>query len=102
LERSRLNELRHQISAEKGEIVAEARRRRGVRASALKLLEKRVAVLEQQVGAILSLRTGVGPAKDWRSIRGAFTGDEVMKQIFEEGRKIREADRKRAQRRKRD
>jgi hypothetical protein len=37
--------------------------------------------------------------KDWRRTRGAFTGDDLMKQVFDEGRKIREVERKRAQRR---
>jgi hypothetical protein len=64
----------------------------------LATLEKRVAALEEQVDAMLAGQTE-GPGKDWRSTQGAFTGDDVMKQIFEEGRKIREADRKRAQRR---
>lgn len=31
--------------------------------------------------------------KDWRRTIGIFAGDEVMKQIDEEARKIREADR---------
>jgi hypothetical protein len=39
----------------------------------------------------------MGVAKDWRRTRGAFTGDEFIKQVFEEGRKIRDAERKRAQ-----
>src|SRR6516164_7382763 len=30
---------------------------------------------------------------DWRSTIGMFAGDPVMKQIIEEGRRIREADR---------
>jgi hypothetical protein len=60
-------------------------------------LEERVAVLEKQVGALLADPiSGARRAKDWRRTRGAFTGDDLMKQIFEEGRKIREAERKRA------
>jgi len=57
-------------------------------------LEKRVAVLEKQVSGLLAAQTGTKRVKDWRRLLGAFTGDEVMKEIFEEGRKIREADRK--------
>ena len=60
-------------------------------------LKERVAVLEQQVGALLSNHAGTGRAKDWRRTRGVFTGDDLMKQVFEEGRKIRDAERKRAQ-----
>jgi hypothetical protein len=60
-------------------------------------LEERVAALEKQVAALLANDMGTGGAKDWRRTRGAFTGDDLMKQVFEEGRKIRAADRKRAQ-----
>ena len=60
-------------------------------------LEERVAALERQVGALLANHAGTGRAKDWRRTRGLFTGDDLMKQVFEEGRKIREAERKRAQ-----
>lgn len=62
-------------------------------------LEERVAALEKQVGALLADNAGTERARDWRRTRGAFTGDELMKQVFEEGRKIRDAERKRAQRR---
>ncbi len=57
-------------------------------------LEERVATLEKQVGSLLANRADVGPAKDWRRTRGAFTGDTLMKQVFAEGRAIREAERK--------
>jgi hypothetical protein len=60
-------------------------------------LEERVAALEGQVAALLANHAGVGRAKDWRRTRGAFTGDDLMKQVFAEGRTIREAERKRAQ-----
>ena len=62
----------------------------------LSTLEKRVEALEKQVEALLAAKTGAKRVKDWRRLRGVFTGDEVMKQIFEEGRKIREAERKHA------
>jgi hypothetical protein len=64
-------------------------------------LEERVAALETQVGALLANSAGTGRAKDWRRTRGAFTGDDLMKQVFAEGRKIRDAERKRAQPRSR-
>jgi hypothetical protein len=60
-------------------------------------LEERVAALEKQVGDLLANAAGSTRVKDWRRTRGAFTGDELMKQVFEEGRKIRETERKRAQ-----
>ncbi len=60
-------------------------------------LEERVAALERQVGALLANHAGVGRTKEWRRTRGAFTGDDLMKQVFEEGRKIRDAERKRIQ-----
>lgn len=58
-------------------------------------LEDRVAALEKQVSILLANHSGAIPLKDWRRTRGAFTGDDLMKQIFEEGHKIREAERKR-------
>jgi phage tail tape-measure protein len=62
-------------------------------------LEDRVAALERQVSALLAGHTGAQPTKvkDWRRTRGAFTGDVLMRQVFEEGRRIRKMDRKRAQ-----
>jgi hypothetical protein len=63
-------------------------------------LEERVATLERQVGALLANHAATGRGKDWRRTRGVFTGDEIMKQVFEEGRKIREAERDRAQHRR--
>jgi hypothetical protein len=59
-------------------------------------LEERVAELEKQVSGLLAERAGAQAAKDWRRTRGAFTGDEVMREVFAEGQKIREAERKRA------
>jgi hypothetical protein len=59
-------------------------------------LEERVAALEQQVKE-LSKRLLPGeklpPKKDWRSVVGMFADDPIMKEIIEEGRKIRERDR---------
>ena len=62
-------------------------------------LEERVAILEHQISELkASLANGAG-SRDWRSTAGMFAGDEVMKQIDEEVRKIRERDRQRARRR---
>ena len=56
-------------------------------------LEERVTALERQIDTILANQSN--PSKDWRRTRGAFTGDDFMKQVFEEGRKVREEERKR-------
>ena len=58
---------------------------------ARKTLEERMAALEEKVDALL----GTGRVKDWRRTRGAFTGDDFMKQVFEEGHKFRDLERKR-------
>ena len=58
-------------------------------------LEERIAALETQVAALIADKAGTVRAKDWRRTRGAFTDDDLMKQVFEEGRKIRDADRER-------
>lgn len=64
-------------------------------------LEERVATLEVQVSALLANQAETGRIKDWRRTRGVFTGDDLMQQVFEEGRKIRDAERRRAQPRRR-
>jgi len=64
-------------------------------------LEERVTALESQVATLLANNSTTENKKDWRRTRGAFTGDELMKQVFEEGRKIRATDRKRVQLRQR-
>lgn len=55
-------------------------------------LTQRVAELERQVKSLLD-RLGGERTKDWRRTVGAFSGDEFMREVFAEGRKIREADR---------
>jgi hypothetical protein len=57
-------------------------------------LEERVAALEKQVEDLLAHQIEQIPAKDWRRTRGAFTGDDLMKQVFKEGRRIRNAGKK--------
>lgn len=57
-------------------------------------IEERVTALEKQVGALLANHAAPKRAKDWRRTRGVFSGDDLMKKVFAEGRKIREADRK--------
>ncbi len=66
-----------------------------------KSLEERVSALEKQMEAMLSAHAHDTRTKDWRRTIGAFTGDDVMKEIFEAGRQVRESERVRAQKNKR-
>jgi hypothetical protein len=61
-------------------------------------LDQRVAALELEVARLSKLVPGESrwPEKNWRSTLGMFAGDPVMKEIIEEGCKIREADREQA------
>ena len=61
-------------------------------------LEERVALLEQKFAELESSLNG-GYTRDWRRTFGMFTGDEGMKRVDEEARKIRERDREKARRR---
>ena len=58
-------------------------------------LDQRVAVLEQEVARLSNLQQSERrpQEKNWRSTLGMFAGDAIMKEIIEEGRKIREQDR---------
>jgi hypothetical protein len=56
--------------------------------------------LERQLADLKKLLVNGAHEPDWRSTVGAFAGDHVMMQIDEEARKIREADRKRARRKR--
>ena len=60
-------------------------------------LEERVAALEETVAQLLLQSDSVVAKKDWRSTLGMFADDPIMKEIDEEGRRIREADRQQAQ-----
>ena len=62
----------------------------------VKELQTRVAELELQVAELR--RQQPQPEKDWRRTIGMFAGDEGMKAVFEEGQRIREADRAKAKR----
>jgi len=58
-------------------------------------LEERLNALEKQVAELqVQVQKLVRP-KDWRNAVGMFEGDEGMKRIFENARKIREEDRRR-------
>jgi hypothetical protein len=61
-------------------------------------LVKRVAELERQVRDLRQAVEDSRDGKNWRRTVGMFAGDEVMREIIEEGQKIREADRERARR----
>ena len=61
-------------------------------------LEERVAALEKHVIQLLARFPPLPQPLDWRSTVGMFANDEVMKEIEAEGRKIREADRRRTRR----
>jgi hypothetical protein len=56
-------------------------------------LEERVAALEETVTRLLSQSDSLVAKNDWRSTLGMFADDPIMKEIDEEGRRIREADR---------
>lgn len=67
----------------------------------LKELERRLAALEKMVAQLVEAdeppREGEPiKFKDWRKAIGTFPGTELTRQIEEEGRKIREADRRKA------
>ncbi|HJT33073.1 MAG TPA: hypothetical protein VJ783_13610 [Pirellulales bacterium] len=55
-------------------------------------LSQRVAALEEQVKSLTD-QLAEARGKDWRRTIGAFAGDDFMREVFAEGRKIREADR---------
>jgi hypothetical protein len=63
-------------------------------------LEERVAALEKEVARLAGkLRSDDEPGPhDWKLTLGMFANDPIMREIEEEGRKIREADRRRARR----
>ena len=58
-------------------------------------ISQRVTALERQVKSLLDRLDGER-TKDWRRTVGAFAGDEFMREVFAEGRKIRAAERAQA------
>jgi hypothetical protein len=58
-------------------------------------LEERITALEEKVSELSLTHLGNGKTTqdDWRSTIGMFAGDAVMKEIIDEGRNLREADR---------
>ena len=59
-------------------------------------LEERVANLEKEVAELRQALADGAETKDWRRTVGMFSGNELMKSIDEEGRKWREAERRKA------
>lgn len=61
-------------------------------------IEERLAALERQVAdliAAMEKQNGSARKTDWQRSLEAFADEPIMPEIIEEGRKIREADRKR-------
>jgi hypothetical protein len=58
-------------------------------------LEERMNALEKRVEELQAQVQKLARPKDWRNIVGIFEGNEGMKQVFEEARRIREEDRRR-------
>ncbi len=56
-------------------------------------LEDRMARVEKLVDELVQKAGSTESSKDWRRTVGMFDGDPVMKEIIEEGRRIRELDR---------
>jgi hypothetical protein len=59
-------------------------------------LEERLAAVEKELILLRASIEKLTELRDWRSAAGMFTGNETMKRIDEAGRKIREAERKKA------
>ena len=57
-------------------------------------LEERVTTLEKLVAEIMPKADTSVRKKDWRRTVGMFDGDSIMKEIIDEGRRVREADRR--------
>jgi hypothetical protein len=61
-------------------------------------LEDRVTALERVVARLSERAAGenVESEKDWRLSLGVLAGDEIINEVINEGRKIRELDRQQA------
>jgi len=57
-------------------------------------LEERVTTLEKLVAEIVRKADTGMRKKDWRRTVGMFDRDSIMKEIIDEGRRVREADRR--------
>jgi hypothetical protein len=61
-------------------------------------VEERIAALERTVAELVQSRQSGSRVKDWKRTVGMFSGNDLMKEIDEAGRKIREQDRRQARR----
>ena len=59
-------------------------------------LEERVTKLEKLVDALMHKAQTPEQKKDWRRTVGMFKDDPIMKEIIEEGHRIRKEDRRQA------
>jgi hypothetical protein len=59
----------------------------------LEALSERVDALEKAVAEMRQTKPAASRFKDWRKAAGMFAENELMKQIDELGRQVREADR---------
>jgi hypothetical protein len=59
-------------------------------------LEERVTKLEERVDELMHKADTPAHKKDWRRTVGMFEGDPIMKEIIEEGQRIRKEDRRQA------
>ena len=57
-------------------------------------LEERVVKLEKAMVTVLEILDSSARKMDWRRTAGMFDGDSLMQEIIEEGRRIREEDRR--------
>jgi hypothetical protein len=62
--------------------------------------EQRITALEQQVAQLRAQRSNGRRKKDWRRTVGIFTDNPAMQELFAEAMKLREADRKKARRKR--
>ena len=62
----------------------------------LESLEKRIAALEKSLAEVMQAPPQPGQFKDWRLAVGNFKRTELSEEVDAAGRKIREADRRKA------
>ena len=57
-------------------------------------LEERVVELERLMATLIQQPSSQTREKNWRRTAGMFKGDLIMKKLIEEGKRIREEDRR--------
>jgi len=60
-------------------------------------LEERISSLEDTVAGLVAVVNAGKQDKGWRSTIGMFKGDPVVREIQQEGQRLREAERRAAQ-----